>query len=154
MSSSNCCFLTCIQISQEAGQVVMYSHLFKNFPVCYENFILKIICVLYVYTYPIIIPKLRLWNIIKISSATSYSLSINLLTLYHVRSFSGMYEQTVLYFAEIKLPEDNFMRVIRVYWHCDFTPNFLSKRHWKHRRVMHLNNIPSFLNGKSRPTCS
>ena len=32
MSSSNCCFLTCIQISQEAGQVICYSHLFQNFP--------------------------------------------------------------------------------------------------------------------------
>ena len=32
MSSSNSCFLTCIQISQEAGQVVWYFHLFKNFP--------------------------------------------------------------------------------------------------------------------------
>ena len=32
MYSSNCCFLTCIQIFQEAGQVVWYSHLFKNFP--------------------------------------------------------------------------------------------------------------------------
>ena len=32
MSSSNCCFLTCIQISPEAGQVVWYSHLFQNFP--------------------------------------------------------------------------------------------------------------------------
>ena len=32
MSSSNCCFLTCIQISQEAGQVVWYSHFFQNFP--------------------------------------------------------------------------------------------------------------------------
>ena len=32
MPSSNCCFLTCIQISQEAGQVVWYSHLFQNFP--------------------------------------------------------------------------------------------------------------------------
>ena len=31
MSSSNCCFLTFIQISQEAGQVVWYSHLFNNF---------------------------------------------------------------------------------------------------------------------------
>ena len=31
-SSSNCCFLTCIQISQEAGQLVCYSHLLKNFP--------------------------------------------------------------------------------------------------------------------------
>ena len=27
-----CCFLTCIQISQETGQVVWYSHLFQNFP--------------------------------------------------------------------------------------------------------------------------
>ena len=32
MSSSNCCFLTCIQISQEAGQLVWCSHIFKNFP--------------------------------------------------------------------------------------------------------------------------
>ena len=32
MSSSNCCFLTCMQISQEAGKVVWYCHLFKNFP--------------------------------------------------------------------------------------------------------------------------
>ena len=32
MSGSNCCFVTCIQISQEAGKVVWYSHLFKNFP--------------------------------------------------------------------------------------------------------------------------
>jgi len=32
MYSSNCCFLTCIQISQEAVQVVWYSHLFQNFP--------------------------------------------------------------------------------------------------------------------------
>ena len=31
MSSSNCCFLTCRQISQEAGKVVWYSHLFKDF---------------------------------------------------------------------------------------------------------------------------
>ena len=31
MSSSNCCFLTCIQVSQEAGQVVWYSHFFQNF---------------------------------------------------------------------------------------------------------------------------
>ena len=27
-----CCFLTCTQVSQEAGQVVWYSRLFKNFP--------------------------------------------------------------------------------------------------------------------------
>ena len=32
MSSSNHCFLSCIQISQEAGQVVWYSYHLKNFP--------------------------------------------------------------------------------------------------------------------------
>ena len=32
MSSSSCCFLTCIEIFQEAGKVVWYSHLLKNFP--------------------------------------------------------------------------------------------------------------------------
>ena len=32
MTSSNCCYLTCIQISQETGKAVCYSHLCKNFP--------------------------------------------------------------------------------------------------------------------------
>ena len=32
MTSSNCCILTGIQVSQKAGQVVWYSHLFQNFP--------------------------------------------------------------------------------------------------------------------------
>ena len=32
MSVSNCCFLICVQISQEASKVVWYSHLLKNFP--------------------------------------------------------------------------------------------------------------------------
>ena len=41
MSSSNCCFLTCIQISQEAGQVVCYAHLFQNFPQYIVNHTVK-----------------------------------------------------------------------------------------------------------------
>ena len=32
LAQSNCCFLTCIQVSEETGQVVWYSHLFQNFP--------------------------------------------------------------------------------------------------------------------------
>ena len=32
MFDSNCCFLICIQVSQETGKVVWYSYLFKNFP--------------------------------------------------------------------------------------------------------------------------
>ena len=31
VSGSNCCFLICIQVSQETDEVVWYSHLFKNF---------------------------------------------------------------------------------------------------------------------------
>ena len=31
VSCTNCCFLTCTQVSQEAGKVVWYSHFFKNF---------------------------------------------------------------------------------------------------------------------------
>ena len=33
MSGSNCCFMTCIQVSQQVGKVVWYSHLLKNLPV-------------------------------------------------------------------------------------------------------------------------
>ena len=32
MSGSNCCFLSCIQVSQEEAQVVWHFHLFQNFP--------------------------------------------------------------------------------------------------------------------------
>ena len=32
MSSSNCCFLTYIQVSEEAGEMILYFQLLKNFP--------------------------------------------------------------------------------------------------------------------------
>ena len=32
MSGSNCCFLACIQVSQETDKVVWYSHLFNKVP--------------------------------------------------------------------------------------------------------------------------
>ena len=35
---SNCCFLNCIQVFQEAGNVVWYSHLFKNFAICWDPY--------------------------------------------------------------------------------------------------------------------
>ena len=41
MSSSKCCFLTYIQVSQEAGMVASYSHLFKNFPQFVVIYIVK-----------------------------------------------------------------------------------------------------------------
>ena len=36
MSGPNCCFLTCMQISQETGKVFCYSHIFNNFSVCWD----------------------------------------------------------------------------------------------------------------------
>ena len=45
MSSSNCYFLTCIQISQEACQGVWYSHLFQNFPQFVEIHTVKGFCI-------------------------------------------------------------------------------------------------------------
>ena len=32
MPGSNCCFLTCIQVSRETGNMVWYSHLLKTVP--------------------------------------------------------------------------------------------------------------------------
>ena len=32
IQGSNCCFLTSMQVSQETGKMVWYSHLFKSFP--------------------------------------------------------------------------------------------------------------------------
>ena len=42
LSSSNCCFLTCMQVSQEAGKMVWYSHLLKNFLVCCDPHIQRL----------------------------------------------------------------------------------------------------------------
>ena len=41
MSSSNCCFLTCRQISQEAAKLVWYSHCLKSFPQFFVNYRVK-----------------------------------------------------------------------------------------------------------------
>ena len=42
MFNSNCCFLTCIRISQEAGKVVWYVHLFETFPHFFVIHIVKV----------------------------------------------------------------------------------------------------------------
>ena len=43
--SSNWCFLTCIQVSQKAGQVVWYSHFFRNFPQSVVIHIVTVFCI-------------------------------------------------------------------------------------------------------------
>ena len=45
MSSSNCCFLTSIQGSQDASQVIWYSHLFQNFPQFIVIYTVKGLCI-------------------------------------------------------------------------------------------------------------
>ena len=40
ISGSNCCFLSCIQVSQETGKMVWYSHLLKNLPVCFIHIVI------------------------------------------------------------------------------------------------------------------
>ena len=39
MSSSHCCFLTCILVSQETGKMVWYSHPLQNFPLFFFFFV-------------------------------------------------------------------------------------------------------------------
>ena len=61
MSSSNCCFLTCIQISQEADQVVWSSHLYAYI---HDSFILQLgtcttICVTYFFHLPTCLPSVN-----------------------------------------------------------------------------------------------
>ena len=41
LSDCNCCFLTCMQVSWEGGQVVWYSNLLKNFPQFVVNHTVK-----------------------------------------------------------------------------------------------------------------
>ena len=54
MSGSNCCFLTCIHVSQESGQVLWYSHLFKNFS--------QFVMIYTVKTFSVIRSRFFLWN--------------------------------------------------------------------------------------------
>ena len=98
MSSSNCCFLTCIQVSQEAGQLVWYSHLFQNFPqfvvihtvkgfsIANEaNVFLKLSCFYY--------DSMDVGNLISSSSAFSkfslniWKFSVHVLLKHHLKNF-------------------------------------------------------------------
>ena len=63
MSSSNCCSLTCIQISQEADQVVWYSHLFQNFP--------QFVVIHTVNGFSYLVHSKRRWNIFAAAAAKS-----------------------------------------------------------------------------------
>ena len=74
ISSSNCCFLTWMQISLEAGEMVWYSCLLKNFPQfvvihtvkafglvsrAEVDVFLKLFCYIYIYKLKLIIPRFQ-----------------------------------------------------------------------------------------------
>ena len=107
MSSSNCCFLTCIQISQEACQVVWYFHFFKNFPqlvVIYTiksfhlvseaeaDVLLEFACFLY--------DSMEFGNLISGSSAFSKS-SLNIWDILTHKQLKSSLENFEHYFASV-----------------------------------------------------
>ena len=88
MSGSSYCFLTHIQVSQETGQVVWYSRLFKNFPQFFE--IHKVKCLGRVNKAEVVVflifssffdDPTDVGNLISCSSPTSQLKSINSLAL-------------------------------------------------------------------------
>ena len=88
MSGSNACFLICTQVLQEAGKVVLYSHLFKNFP---QNFaiqksksIIHLCTFFFIYSFP-------LWFIVRcwIQLSVLYSRTLRIhptCSLFHSRT--------------------------------------------------------------------
>ena len=123
MSSSNCCFLTCIQISQEAGQVAWYFHLLKNFPgliVIHTvkgfgivnkaeiDVFLELCCFFY--------DPSNVGNLISGSSAFSKtSLNMRKFTV-HVLLKPGL-ENFEHYFTSM-WDECNYVVVLAFFWHC------------------------------------
>ena len=67
MSNSNCCLLTCVQVSQEAGQVVWYFHLFQGIEYLLHPKKFD----------PIFSFQFSVWTTIDLFSVTTYSITIN-----------------------------------------------------------------------------
>ena len=97
MSHSNYCFLICIQVSQEAGKVLWYSHLFKNF----SRFIVIHMVSLYAVngadvfwnslTYSMIHQMLAIWSLVSLPflnpACTSQKFSVHLLLMPSLKDF-------------------------------------------------------------------
>ena len=109
MSSSDCCFLTCIQVSQEAGQMVWYSHLVKNFSQFIDIHTVKVFSIVNEAEVDVslefscfLFDPTNVSNLISGSSACSTSnLNIWKFTV-HILLKSGL-EDSKHYFANVKL---------------------------------------------------
>ena len=123
MSSSKCCFLTCIQISQEADKKIWHSHLFKNFPQfvvihtvkgfgvvdkAEVDIFLELSCFVY--------DPMDVGNLISGSSAFSKSSLRNWKFTVHILFKPGL-EKLEHYFASM-WDECNCALVLNILWHC------------------------------------
>ena len=99
MSGSNCCFLTCIQISQVSGKVVWYSDHFKNFPQY------------------IVIPTVKGFGIVNIVKVDFFFFSLELSCFFHdpgdvgnLISGSSAFSKTSLNIREFKVIKPLFYK--------------------------------------------
>ena len=108
MNSSNCCFLTCKQISQEAGQVVWYSHLFQNFP----QFI-----VIHTVKGFGIVNKAEIDVFLELSSLISLSLSLSV-QFSSVQSHSHVFKPSVLQIPSNWIPclETDYFNILFLFF--------------------------------------
>ena len=132
MSGSNFCFLTCIQVSQEAGQMVWYSHLFPQFVVIHTvrgfsvvnkvevDIFLEFSCFSY--------DSVNIGNLISDSSAFSKSslyiwkFSVHILLKPRLMDFEH-------YFASMRWVQ--LCSSLNIFWHCpslglEWKPTFSS----------------------------
>ena len=121
LSSSNCCFLTCMQVSQEAGQVVWCSHLSEFPTVCCdphsqrlcivnkaEDVFLELSC--------IFLDPADVGNVISGSSAFSkFSLSIWKFTV-HVLLKPGLGEFWALLYERVRWVQ--LCSSLNILWDC------------------------------------
>ena len=132
MSSSNCCFLTCIQISQEADQVVWYSHLLKNFP----QFI-----VIIRYSPVLLIEKLSMWCTFKIVHATIYQCSKYKFASKDLIKVLDIYPFEIIQILRLQGVWTWPIKFLKTFQQCDIilsSPFLIS---WKEKVVKLLENI-------------
>ena len=158
MYCSNCCFLNCIQVSQEGGNVVWYSHLFKNFPQFGTYIQYVTLLRLASFTQQFSGDLSMLWyvhSLLLLSSSPLYGfttvcLSIDLLMVIWLLPVLGNYEQTLKkYSVESLVWIPIFFRVNTQGWDCciimiNFMVNFVTNGQiicqciWSHEQYMRV----------------
>ena len=156
MSSSNCCFLMCIQVTQEADKVVWHSHLFKNFPLFFVIHTVKDFSVaneaeaavfLETHAFSMIQPVLAIWSVSSASlkpTLYTWPFSVHVLLKPNLKDFehyfASMWNEcncmvTWTFFDIVFLWDWNENWSFPVLWPLLSLPNLLM--HW----LQHFNSI-------------